>query len=67
MSNISEFFEGKKTYLGSILAALVMILPMLGISFSSDDAALIGDMYDKIAIIAALGYTIYGRFVAKPK
>lgn len=67
MSNISEFFAGKKTYLASILGALVMILPMVGVSFSADDAALIDGLYDKVAVIAALAFTIYGRFVAKPE
>ena len=60
-----KFFLQSKTIIGILIPVLVQVLPMIGVSFSADDAALFGNLIDRIIELAGVALAVYGRFVAK--
>jgi len=62
---MNKFFLKSKTIIGVVVTILPTLLPILGVSFSTEDAQLISSMGD--AVIQAFGaiLAVYGRFVAK--
>ncbi len=57
-------FLSSKTIQGILITVLPIILPLIGISFSADDGAVLSQNID--AIISAVGaiWATYGRIVA---
>lgn len=54
-----------KTFLGIAFATAVQMAPLLGLTFSADDAAMVGDIADKLLTGIGLAFALYGRFNAK--
>lgn len=54
-----------KTILGIVVTFLVALLPQFGITFSSDDGALITQAWDSAVQAISLALAFYGRVVAK--
>lgn len=57
-------FLGSKTIWGTVIAVVPTLAPLIGISFSAEDAAMVSNSID--AIITAVGglLAIYGRIKA---
>lgn len=60
-----KFILLSRTILGIIVAALPILLPQLGISFSEEDGKFITDAADSIVTSAGLVVAAIGRFMAK--
>lgn len=53
-----------KTIAGAVIALLVTLLPMFGLTFTADDAALFNTTVDQALQVAGSILAIYGRFTA---
>lgn len=62
-----KFFLLSKTIIGIIVAALPVLLPQLGISFTAEDGIFITEAWDGIVQAAGLVLAAYGRFKAEKK
>jgi hypothetical protein len=60
----NKWFLQSKTIISTIIILLIQIGPMLGLSFSADDGALLSDSYDSIATTIAGVIAMYGRVKA---
>ncbi len=60
----TKFFLSSKTIIGAILTAIVAFAPLVGLSFSADDAQLVSTQID--AILKAIGIllVVWGRLTA---
>lgn len=59
-----KFFLKSKTIIGIIVSMLPVLLPEFGVSFSTDDAALINKNVDLIVQAIGASLATYGRFAA---
>ena len=62
---MDKFFLKSKTIIGILLTLIVSLAPAIGLTFGTDDAHLISELWDKIAIVASAGMAVIGRFTAK--
>jgi|7_EtaG_2_1085326.scaffolds.fasta_scaffold156085_2 hypothetical protein len=60
-----KFFLKSKTVIGIVIPVLIQLAPLVGLSLTSDDTALINSTVDQLLQLASLGFAMYGRFVAK--
>ncbi len=61
----NKIFLASKTLWGLVVMALPVLLPMVGVSFTIDDTALVGDTADKVFQAIGMLLALWGRFTAK--
>ncbi len=61
LTKLSEFLEGKKTYLSAALAALPQLLPIVGLSLSNEEGELISSFWDSVITLLALAGVVWSR------
>ena len=62
-----KWFLQSKTVIGILIPVIIQVLPLVGISLSADDTALINSTVDQLIQLAGLALALYGRFVATDK
>ena len=60
----TKWLGQSKTIIAIVLAMFVSLAPEIGISFGSDEAALINEVVDKFVEFVLLVIAAFGRFVA---
>ncbi|MAU40962.1 MAG: hypothetical protein CMF31_05000 [Kordiimonas sp.] len=63
--NEPKWFLKSKTVIGAIMAILPTLLPVFGVSFSTEEVGLVNGAVDATITAGGALLAVYGRFTAK--